>query len=53
MKRVNYKKYAINLTGSPNSTLIKIKNFKFRALVDSDVEVSLILYGFCKFKRQT
>ena len=29
--------YAINLTGSPNSTVIKIKKMKFRALVDSGV----------------
>ena len=35
-------KYAINLTGSPNSTVIKIKKMKFKAVVDSSAEVSLI-----------
>jgi hypothetical protein len=38
----NIPKIIINIAGSPNSCIIKINGQKFRALIDSGAEVSLI-----------
>lgn len=40
--------YTINLAGNPNSCIINIKNKKFRSLVDSGAEVSLLHHKIYK-----
>ena len=52
-KKTNMPTYKIELAGNPNSCLIKINNKKYRALLDSGAEVSLIhtrLYNSLKEK---
>ena len=40
--------FKIELVGNPNSCIIKINKQKFRALLDSGAEVSLIHTKVCK-----
>ena len=52
-KKTSMPTYKIELAGNPNSCLIKINNKKYRALLDSGAEVSLIhtrLYNSLKEK---
>ena len=45
-KPVSNEKYLVNLTGNPNSCLIKIEKQRVRCLIDSGATTSLISWKF-------
>ena len=41
-RHLSYEKFKINVSGSPNSCLVKIGKQRFRTLVDTGAECSLM-----------